>query len=240
MQDYLADMHTHTLASGHAYSTIKEMAEAAREKGIRLLGITEHSKGMPGSCGDIYFANLRVVDREIDGVELALGVEANIIDFDGNVDMEKGLLKSLDIVIASMHGPCICSGTKEENTNAYIKCCENPLIHIIGHPDDGRYPVDFPALVDAAKSTHTLLEINNNSLDSKGFRKNAWENDKEMLLLCKEKRVPVIIGSDAHFYSKVGSHQYAEKLIKEIDFPMDLVMNFYPEKIKEYINVKNS
>ena len=84
MNTYAADLHTHTIASGHAYSTIKEMAIAAEEKGIRLLGITEHSKGMPGSCQDIYFSNLRVVDRKIGEVALAMGVELNIIDYDGN------------------------------------------------------------------------------------------------------------------------------------------------------------
>ena len=176
MNTYAADLHTHTIASGHAYSTIKEMAIAAEEKGIRLLGITEHSKGMPGSCQDIYFSNLRVVDRKIGEVELAMGVELNIIDYDGNVDMDRSLLKRMDIAIASMHGPCIHPGTKAENTNAYIKCCENPLIHIIGHPDDGRYPVDFDALTDAALATHTLLELNNNSLDPDNFRLNTWEN----------------------------------------------------------------
>lgn len=234
--NYLADMHTHTLASGHGYSTIKEMAEGASERGIKFLGITEHSKGMPGSCTDIYFANLGVVDREIGDVELAMGVELNIIDYNGRVDLDKGILKRMDIAIASMHGPCIKSGTREENTNAYIKCCENPLIHIIGHPDDDQYPVDFKALVDAAADTKTLLEVNNNSLNPDNFRINTWENDKIMLLLCKEKNVPVIIGSDAHFYSLVGKHNFAEQLMQEIDFPKELVMNFYPEKIKEYIN----
>ena len=172
MNTYAADLHTHTIASGHAYSTIKEMAIAAEEKGIRLLGITEHSKGMPGSCQDIYFSNLRVVDRKIGEVALAMGVELNIIDYDGNVDMDRSLLKRMDIAIASMHGPCIHPGTKAENTNAYIKCCENPLIHIIGHPDDGRYPVDFDALTDAALATHTLLELNNNSLDPQTENRN--------------------------------------------------------------------
>ena len=94
MNTYAADLHTHTIASGHAYSTIKEMAIAAEEKGIRLLGITEHSKGMPGSCQDIYFSNLRVVDRKIGEVALAMGVELNIIDYDGNVDMDRSLLRS--------------------------------------------------------------------------------------------------------------------------------------------------
>lgn len=238
MEQYLADMHTHTIASGHAYSTVKEMVQAAEEKGIRLLGITEHAKRMPGTCSDMYFLNLNVIDRKIGNVELALGVELNIIDYDGNVDMGAELLGRQDIAIASMHTPCLKPGTKQQNTNAYIKCCENPRIHIIGHPDDGRYPVDFDALTDAALATHTLLEVNNNSLAPNSFRENTRENDREMLLLCKKKGVPVIIGSDAHFYSRTGSHENAENLMREIDFPLELVMNRYPEKIKQYINYR--
>lgn len=238
MEQYLADMHTHTIASGHAYSTIREMVQAAEEKGLKLLGITEHAKTMPGTCPEMYFINLRAVDRKIGNVELALGVELNIIDYDGTVDMGNDLLERQDIVIASMHTPCLKPGTKQQHTNAYIKCCENPRIHIIGHPDDGRYPVDFDALTDAALATHTLLEVNNNSLAPDSFRENTRENDREMLLLCKKKGVPVVIGSDAHFYSRTGSHENAENLMKEIDFPLELVMNRYPEKIKEYINYR--
>lgn len=59
------DVHTHTLASGHAYGTIREIAQAASEKGLKLLGITEHAKGIPGTCDDIYFQNLRVVPRSM-------------------------------------------------------------------------------------------------------------------------------------------------------------------------------
>ena len=51
------DTHTHTLASGHAYNTIREMIEAAAAKGLKLLALTEHAPAMPGSCGDYYFYN---------------------------------------------------------------------------------------------------------------------------------------------------------------------------------------
>ena len=50
MRDIL-DVHTHTLASGHAYNTMREMAKAASEKGLEILGITEHAVSMPGTCG---------------------------------------------------------------------------------------------------------------------------------------------------------------------------------------------
>ena len=52
------DVHTHTIASGHAFSTLQEMAQAAADKGLKVLGITEHSPGIPGTCHPIYFRNL--------------------------------------------------------------------------------------------------------------------------------------------------------------------------------------
>ena len=69
-KSYLADLHTHTIASGHAYNTIQEMAKAAKEKGISLLGITEHSMTMPGTCSEIYIQNLWNANRYYYGVQL--------------------------------------------------------------------------------------------------------------------------------------------------------------------------
>ena len=232
-RDYVIDTHTHTIASGHAYNTILEMAKSASEKGIKILGITDHAKAMPDACGDFYFMNLKAMDREAYGVELLLGVELNIIDFNGKVDLPTRYIKEMDIVIASLHTPCIQPGTLEENTNALIKCCENPYIHIIGHPDDGSYELDMKRIVKAAKETGTLLELNNNSIV---FRKNARENDKHMLHLCKEENCPIVIGSDAHAVGKVGANSNAMELVEEVDFPKSLIMNYYPEKLKEYLS----
>ena len=99
------DTHTHTLVSGHAYNTICEMASAAHEKGVKGLAITEHAPEMPGSCHLFYFQNLKVVPRERYGVELLLGVELNIMDEQGRVDLPGNVIKELDIAIASMHIP---------------------------------------------------------------------------------------------------------------------------------------
>ena len=64
----LLDVHTHSIVSGHAYSSIQEMAVAASEKGLKILGITEHAPELPGACDPIYFRNLHVVPREMYGV----------------------------------------------------------------------------------------------------------------------------------------------------------------------------
>jgi Histidinol phosphatase and related hydrolases of the PHP family len=233
---YVLDTHTHTVASGHAYSSIREMAKAASEKNLELLGITEHAPMMPGTCHDFYFQNLRVVDRELYGVELLLGVELNIVNYSGQVDLAKNILKKMDIVIASLHMPCISSGTIEENTAAYLHAMKNPYIDIIGHPDDSRYEIDYKTLVLGAKEHNILLELNNSSLTPGGIRQDTEKNDIEMLNYCRKYNVPIVIGSDAHFDTYVGRHDFAEKLIQEIDFPEELIVNKSVSELKGFVN----
>ncbi|MDO4299307.1 MAG: phosphatase [Lachnospiraceae bacterium] len=233
---YVLDSHTHTLASGHAYNTIHEMVQAASEKGLHLLGITEHAKSMPGTCHEIYFANLRVLRRQMAGIEVMFGVEANIMDKSGRLDMEERLLKRMDVVVASLHIPCMTPGTEEENTEAVLGAIRNPYVNIIGHPDDGRYPLDYEKIVRAAKEHHVLLEVNNTSLNPQGFRKNARENIRTMLELCRRYEAPVILDSDAHCAEDVGNCCYSEEIIAETAFPEELIVNRSVEEYKKFIN----
>lgn len=232
---YVLDIHSHTLASGHAYNTIREMACAASDKGLELLGITEHAPQMPGTCHDFYFSNLKVVSRKMCGIELLLGVELNILDFEGNIDLSVELLKKMDIVIASMHSPCYNAGTKEQNTRAYLNVMKNPYVNIIGHPDDRRYPVDMETLVLSSKENRVLLELNNSSLNPNGARQDARGNDIEMLQCCMKHNVPIVIGSDAHTDSDVGRYDLAMQLIQEINFPEELIINKSVDELKKYL-----
>ena len=192
------DVHTHTIASGHAFSTLQEMAQAAAGKGLKLLGITEQSSGVPGSCNPIYFRNLHVVPRQMYGIELLLGAEINILDGEGNLDMDENCMRMLDIRIAGIHSLCYSYGTVDENTHGMVKAVSNPFIHIISHPGDGTAELNFEPIVLAAKEHHTLLEINNSSLKPTRNKPNARENNLSILRLCKRYEVPVILGSDAH------------------------------------------
>lgn len=232
----LFDLHTHTIASGHAYCTIREMAKAAADKGLELLGITEHAPAMPGICHNFYFHNMKVVPREMYGIHLLMGAELNILDTEGHVDLEEKELKHMDITIASLHIPCMKPGTREENTEAYLNVMKNPYVTIIGHPDDGRYQVDYRALVQGAKEYGKILELNNHSLEPSCFRRDARENDLEMLKLCMEYQVPVVMDSDAHFDAAIGEFQMARGLLEEISFPEELVLNHSVEMLKKYVN----
>lgn len=230
------DVHTHTLASGHAYGTISEMAQEAAKKGLKLLGITEHAKGIPGTCNDIYFVNLKVVPRNMYGIDILLGSEINILDYEGTLSLDHSIIKNLDIRIAGIHDHCYRYGTIKENTHAIINAIKNPLIDIISHPDDGNCPLDYEAIVEAAKDYHTLLEINNNSLRSSG-RKNVRENSLHILEICKEYNLPVLISSDAHFMNDVANISNIEPLIEEINFPEELIINTSEIEFRKYIKV---
>lgn len=235
MRDVL-DVHTHTIASGHAFNTMREMIGTALEKGLEVYGITEHAPMMPGTCHEFYFHNLKIVDRQYGDLRVLLGVELNILDRHGKVDLREPYLGQMDVAIASLHIPCIQSGTKEWNTQCVIGAMQNPHIHIIGHPDDGRYPLDYEAVVRAAKEYHTLLEVNNHSLSPNAVRKNAHENILEMLKWCKKLETPVILGSDAHYDKDILDHTRSMAVIEEADFPEELVVNTDREKLYAYIN----
>ena len=82
---YVLDVHTHTIVSGHAYSTLLENAKYASEIGLQLLGSTEHGPSMPGAPHKWYFENLKILPRELFGVTMLYGCEANVIDYEGNL-----------------------------------------------------------------------------------------------------------------------------------------------------------
>lgn len=234
---YIIDLHTHSIAGGHAYSTLQENVAAAYAKGLSVYGFSEHAPAMPGGPHPYFFENFKVLPDEYKGMRVLKGCEANIIDLEGHFDLDDSVLARMDYVIASMHLPCVTSGTARENTDCLIKVMDNPAVQIIGHPDDSRYPLEYDRLVQAAGEKRVLLEVNNTSLSPKSFRKGGLENVQTYLSLCKEYGVPVIVGTDSHFAPQIGDFTYADKVLKDIDFPEELVVNTSVEKLREYIRV---
>ena len=224
------DVHTHTIMSGHAYSTLQEMVTAAQQKGLDILGITEHAPGIPGTCNPIYFRNLHVVPRQMGDLRLLLGAELNILDTKGTLDLDEHYYRMLDIRIAGIHLLCWDGGTVEENTAGMIAAIRNPWTQIISHPGDGTADLLFEPIVLAAKETGTLLEINNSSLNPRRNKETAVCNNLEILRLCKRYEVPVILGSDAHISYSIADYSFIWPLLAETDFPDNLIMNYYPDR----------
>lgn len=235
------DVHTHTLVSGHAFCTLKEMVDTAVAKNLEIYGITEHGPSIPGTCDPLYFRNMYLVPRHYGNTTLLLGAELNIIDYLGTIDLDERYMSCLDIKIAGLHGVCYKSGTREENTSALIGAIENPYINIISHPCDGTASdFDIEAVVLASKRCGTLLELNNQSLNPHRHKKYAIPYNLEMLKLCKKHDVHLIMGSDAHHTSYIADYQYLEPLLKETDFPDELIVNDKPGLFMSIINGKST
>lgn len=236
MSSFELDIHTHTIASGHASAaTITDIAKAAAAGNLKLLGISDHGPATPGGGKPSYFRSLAHAQKQRFGVEMLYGVEVNILNNDGKLDLENSILEKLDYAIASIHKPVKKPGTAEENTKAYIAAMKNPNVRIIGHCDDVKYPVDYLEIVRAAMKYNVLLEINNSSLSPDGYRGDTRFNDLIILNLCRHFHYPVILASDSHGTRHVGDFSHALELIALAGMPESLIMNYSAKAFKCFL-----
>lgn len=228
-----ADLHTHTIASGHAFSTVKEMAEEACRKGLKVLAITDHGLNMPGGPHEYYFYKIFDLPEIIAGVEVLKGVEANITNTEGRLDMPVSILEKLDIVLAGFHSDTGYEGSSvEENTRAMIAAIKNPYVHIIAHPGNPQYPVDMEKVVLAAKLAGKALEINNSSFRS---RSGSLQSCSEMARLAAKAGTLIAVNSDAHNCFEVGKTEDALHIAAKGGIKPGQIINVTAGKVREYL-----
>ena len=223
----IADTHTHTLATDHAYSTLRENAEAAAAAGLAAICLTEHSPGMPGGPSWIFFGGYRMIPETISGVRVFKGIETNILDYSGALDMDKIEREWLELVIASMHTPNLAPATRAEHTACWLKIAENPLVDVIGHCGDMRYDFDHDAVFPAFKKHGKIVEINSHSLNA---RPGTEISCAKIAKKCAELEIPVFVSSDAHHESMIGNVRKALELLEGIGFPEKLALNAERER----------
>lgn len=229
----IADLHCHTVASNHAYSTIRENIKAAKKANLYALAITDHGVGCPDGPPNSYFENLTSLPAYVDGIRLLYGVEANIMDFGGTLDIQESSLKNLQLVIASFHETCIKPGTKEQHTVAYLKIAENPYVHIIGHPGTPEYAFDYEKVLPIFKKYKKIVEINTHTFIC---RKRSIPNCRAIVKLCKQYEIPIVVNSDAHSEFEVAQWGNVLSMLDEMDFPEELVINSSVERLKKYMS----
>lgn len=230
--NFVVDTHTHSIASGHAYSTLEEMTKAARDKGLKMLILTDHGSSMIGAPEIIYFRNLHTISRKINEIDVLAGVEANVIDYNGNIDIDLKTCKRLDFIIASFHNLCIKPDNVETHTKAAIKAISNPYIDVIGHPGNPEYQLNLEEFVLGCKKYNKPIEINNHSFTA---RKGSSGNCHEILKLCKNHGVKIVCGSDAHFSEDVGASDKINNMFKEIEFPEELLLCIDSNSMNDYL-----
>lgn len=229
-----ADLHTHTLASGHAFSTLKEMVDQAGLLGLKMLAITDHGINMPGGPHVYYFSQILGLPREINGVQILRGVEANIVDVNGNLDMPVELLEKLDFVVAGFHTDTgYQAASMEQNTRAMIGAIQNPYVHLIAHPCNPEYPIDPERIVQAARGSGKALEINNSSLSLS--RPGSAPRCSQLARLAAKTGTLLSINSDAHSCYAVGKVDQAMELALKAGVQPGQVLNTSARSVTEYV-----
>jgi DNA polymerase (family 10) len=168
LQDIRGDLHCHTTASDGKYS-IREMAEAAKDRGYAYLGITDHSKSqtVAGGMSEGELAaqidEIDALNGELDGIRILKSCEVDILP-DGKLDFSDKLLSQLDYTVCSIHGAFNLS--REKQTERVLRAMDNPHFTILGH-STGRlinqrppYDIDLEAVMDAARERGCYLELN--------------------------------------------------------------------------------
>lgn len=229
------DLHLHTVASGHAFGTITEMARAAGLQGLSLIAITDHGPAMPGGTHRYYFGNLEVLPPVIEGVRVLKGIEANAVNRAGELDLVERYLTKLDVVAAGLHSDCLDPGSVEENTQVMLGMMAGGLVDIIVHPGNPRFPIDHDRFVLAAAEHNIAIEINNSSLYLP-HRRGSEGNCREIAKKAVAAAVQLTLGSDAHSPWQVGRLDRALALAVESGAAEDDILNFSAEKTLRFLS----
>lgn len=232
-----ADLHCHTIASDHAYSTVLEMATYAHKLGLRAIAITDHGPKMEDGAHDWHFGNLRSLPPYIEGVRVLHGAEANIINYEGKLDIWERYQKELDWVIVSMHNPCLKPGTIEQHTEAYLAAAENPYVDVIGHSGSPDFKYDYEKVIPIFGEKGKIVEINSHSFVA---RRGSAENCITIAKICKKYGVSVVVDSDAHSCFSIGDLKQAANMLSSINFPQELILNRSFDAVAEFIEKKRN
>ncbi len=231
----VADMHTHTLASPHAYSTLTENAAAAAALGMLAIATTDHGPRV-GDGGHLWhFTNMRILPEHVAGIRHLRGAEVNVCDLEGTLDLPERALEALDIVIASLHDGTMPYGTPEQITEVWLTVAKHPQIDIIGHCGSPQYAFDYEKVIPVFAEYGKIVEINEGTFR---VRRKSLENCARIARLCAKHGVRVAVNSDAHYLSQVGQLDSAVALLQEVGFPKELVINSSRERFEAFLQTK--
>ncbi len=231
----LADLHTHSVASGHAFSTIDQLAAAARDRGLEVLAVTDHGPALSGAPDGQYFGNLRILPCEIAGVALLTGVEANTLDSPSGLDLPDRVLESLDVVAVGLHPvDGVAAEDAEANTEALELALANPLVDVLTHPGRGKWRIDVDRVVAAAAEAGVAVEVNNHSF---GRVLAGADVAQELAFLQRalDAGCPFSICSDAHYETRVGDFTNALEIAEDLGVPPERVVNRDAESVRAFL-----
>lgn len=221
--NFIGDFHVHTVASGDAFGTIHEVTEIAKNKNMKCIAVTDHGPAMPASSHAYYFNSLASNVSQDNGVKIYPGVEANIIDKNGSLDLPEDVLSKLSFIIASFHPfSWDITNSTAQNTQALRSCLLHYDVKAIAHMNKPYYKVNIEEIVPILIKKNICIELNNRAIASD---KNNWNRFKKEILYSKSKGVKFIVSSDAHNINQVGEFGDALEFICFCGLEEDDIVN---------------
>lgn len=231
---FVGDFHIHTIASGDAFGTIVEVVQVAKERGFKAIAITEHGPKMEASAHIYYFYSLMDNVREDSGITIYSGVEANIIDENGGLDLPEDLLKRLEFLNVAFHTFSWFEEDKKINTRALKSCLLRYNVKAISHLNYPYYEIDMDEIIPIMIEKHIALEINNKALKKS---RNDKVYFKDIIDRCKRKGVKFLVNSDAHYPKQVGEFSYALEFVKYCKLKEEDILNTDYDKMVSYFSL---
>ncbi|MBF4245277.1 phosphatase [Vibrio anguillarum] len=233
----VVDTHTHTYASGHAYSTLIENARSAKENGLAMFCTTDHAQSMPGAPHYWFFSNQRILPRFLEGVAIIRGIESNIMNRAGEIDVHPSVDQNLDWVIASFHEPVFQPADKAAHTEALINVIKGGRVDALGHLGNPNFDFDFDEVIACAAQHHVAIEINNSTLKGHS-RVGSVERCYEIAKVAKAHGAYVTTGSDAHFCQDIGQLQLASELLENVGIAAEKVITHSVEQFLAFLALR--
>ncbi len=231
MKKISIDLHTHTVASSHAFSTITENAHIAAQKDLQIIACTDHGPELPGGANKIFFKSQRCIPRFIEGVGILRGIEANIDD-NGKIDCTPSMMDYLDIVMAGFHAPVYSDARFENhNTEMMIRVIASGKVDVITHPANINYPINLKAVVKAARKHNVALELN----ASPYTRTNSRTMAVELVKTAANAGVHLVMGSDAHICFDVGRFDLGYEILDEAGTGSEYLLNSDPVRLLSFL-----
>ncbi|AKZ65862.1 phosphatase [Candidatus Palibaumannia cicadellinicola] len=235
---YPVDLHIHTIASTHAYSTLHDYIAEAIKKEIKLIAITDHGPDMADAPHEYHFINMRIWPRIINGIGILRGIEANIKNVNGDIDCPSIALDAMDLIIAGFHETVFPPQDLSIHTAAMIATMSRGKVHIISHPGNPQYPIDISAVVEAAAYYQVALELNNSSFTHS--RPGSASNCRAIVAATRDANGWLALGSDSHVSWSLGNFDHCKRILQEESFPEERILNVSPQKVLSFLKQKSN
>ncbi len=229
---YPVDLHMHTVASTHAYSTLHDYIAEAKRKGIKLFAITDHGPDMADAPHYWHFVNMRIWPRLVDGVGILRGIESNIKNIEGEIDCSGPMLTSLDLIIAGFHEPVFPPQDRDTHTQAMIAAMASGKVHMISHPGNPKFPVDIPAIAEAATRYQWRWRL----ITPHSYHR-AWAVKTTAGPSPPQCVMPGMGGAGLGLSHRLTLGEFTEcrKILDAVDFPEERILNVSPRRLLNFL-----